>query len=106
MLKTRCSKPTVGTRIAGSDTISWEKIVIADVDGNASPNELRSTAFRHVRNNAGGYTSILHDPEPVNEFVDPFLFPMMYTTLFPYGISGFKDPFRDIALSMDRHINN
>ncbi|KAL1664947.1 hypothetical protein GGF50DRAFT_126842 [Schizophyllum commune] len=82
---------------------SEDNVVITDVDGNASPTDLRAAALRHVKQRGGGYVSVPHDPEPVDEFSSPDLFPMIYPTLFPYGIGGFDDCNRSTSLSMQRH---
>ncbi|TDL13848.1 hypothetical protein BD410DRAFT_817262 [Rickenella mellea] len=82
--------------------IAFENVVITDVDGLAPANELRAAAVRHVKRKGGGYIQIPHDPEPVNEFFNPSLFPKIYPTLFPYGIGGFENHKRSVRLSMKR----
>ncbi|KAG0708062.1 hypothetical protein DFH29DRAFT_979428 [Suillus ampliporus] len=84
----------------------FESVVVTDVDGHASPNELRAAAVRHVKNKSGGYIQIPHDPQPVNEFFNPDLFPLIYPTLFPYGLGGFEDRLRREPLSMKRHVKH
>ncbi|KAJ6532521.1 hypothetical protein B0H19DRAFT_965687, partial [Mycena capillaripes] len=69
------------------DSIPFQNIIITDIDCHASSNELRAAALRHVQKKGGGYIQIPHDHEPENEFrKDSLLFPMIYPTLFPYGI--------------------
>ncbi|KAF8875201.1 hypothetical protein CPB84DRAFT_1817803 [Gymnopilus junonius] len=53
-------------------SLNFQNVVITDVDG-------------------GGYIEVGHDPVPVNEFFNPTMFPMIYPTLFPYGIGGFEN---------------
>jgi hypothetical protein len=72
--------------------IPFQNIVITDVDGHAPSHELRAAAVRHVKRKGGGYIQVPHDPEPVNEFFNPELFPRIYPTLFPYGIGGPENP--------------
>jgi hypothetical protein len=83
--------------------IPFQNVVITDVDGSAPSNELRAAAMRHIKKKGGGYIEIPHDPEPVNEFFHPDMFPMIYPTLFPYGIGGFEDKKRSSRLSLKRH---
>ncbi|KAJ7214549.1 hypothetical protein GGX14DRAFT_360250 [Mycena pura] len=90
--------------VSEASEFPWQNVVITDVDGNASSNELRSAAFRHVKR-GGGYISIPHDPSPVNEFMNPNLFPLIYPTLFPYGIGGFQNEDKETPLSIQRHIH-
>jgi hypothetical protein len=91
---------------AGDASTPFQNVVVTDVDGHAPPNELRAAAIRHVTKNGGGYIEIPHDPEPVNEFCNPDLFPMIYPTLFPYGIGGFEDPKRSSKISLKRHVRH
>lgn len=83
-----------------------QNVVITDIDGTAPPNELRAAAWRHVKKNGGAYVEMSHDPNPVNEFCNPELFPMIYPTLFPYGIGGIEDSRRSAKISMKRHVKH
>ncbi|KAJ7199859.1 hypothetical protein GGX14DRAFT_372828 [Mycena pura] len=83
--------------------VRWENVVITDVEASASSNQLRDAALKHVKA-GGGYVTIPHDPNPVNEFMNPDLFPLIYPTLFPYGMGGFQDKHRESSLSTARHI--
>ncbi|KAH7931042.1 hypothetical protein BV22DRAFT_1101408 [Leucogyrophana mollusca] len=89
-----------------AEPLPFQNVVVANVDGNAPSNELRAAALRHVKRNAGGYVEIPHGQLPVNEFVNPGLFPMIYPTLYPYGIGGCENPMRSAKLSMKRHIKH
>ena len=42
--------------------------------------------------------------EPVSEYYNPSLFPGMFPTLFPYGIRGFKDDTREVAIAFRAHV--
>ena len=86
--------------------IPFQNVVITDVDGNAPSNELRAAAVRHIKKRGGGYVEIPHDPAPVNEFFNPELFPMIYPTLYPYGIGGFENIQRTTRVSMKRHVKH
>ncbi|KAF7314095.1 ATP-dependent DNA helicase [Mycena chlorophos] len=94
-----------GTNTTGE--IPFENIVIADVECHASANELRAAALRHVKKNGGGYLQLPHDRDAENDFrSDGLLFPLIYPTLFPYGIGGPNDSKRPIRLSLKRHIKH
>ncbi|KAJ6447664.1 hypothetical protein C8R47DRAFT_915082, partial [Mycena vitilis] len=86
--------------------IPFQSVVVADVDGNAPSNELRSAALEHMKKPGSNYIELPHDPSPTNEFNNPSLFPMMYPTLFPYGIGGPEDCNRPTKLSFKRHIKH
>ena len=88
-----------------TNDIPFQNVVITDIDGHAPPHELRAAALRHIKK-GGGYIQIPHDPTPVNEFCNPSLFPMIYPSLFPYGIGGFEDNTRQIPISMKRHVKH
>ncbi|KAI0708656.1 hypothetical protein C8Q76DRAFT_627620, partial [Earliella scabrosa] len=85
---------------------SFHRVVITDIDGRAPANELRAAAIRHIKQKGGKYVQVPHEPVPVNEFCNPDLFPMIYPTLFPYGIGGLEDPRRRSSLSLKRHVKH
>ncbi|KAF8068639.1 hypothetical protein FPV67DRAFT_1366545, partial [Lyophyllum atratum] len=85
--------------------IAFQSVVITDVDGHASGAELRAAAIRHFKAD-GTYFSIPHGYSPVNEFQNPALFPMMYPTLYPYGLGGMEDPRRQVAVSLKAHVQH
>ena len=85
--------------------VQFSNVVITDVDGNASPKDLKAAALRHYKQ-GGSFLSVLHGPAPVNEFFNPSLLPMMYPTLFPYGIGGIEDKRRTNAISFENHVKH
>ncbi|KAJ7673935.1 hypothetical protein DFH06DRAFT_913363, partial [Mycena polygramma] len=87
-------------------SVPFQSVVVADVDGNAPSHELRSAALEHMKKPGSNYIELPHDPNPTNEFNNPSLFPMMYPTLFPYGIGGPEDRDRATRLSFKRHIKH
>ncbi|KAJ7438277.1 hypothetical protein B0H11DRAFT_2358704, partial [Mycena galericulata] len=86
--------------------VPFQTVVVADVDGNAPSHILRSAAMSHMRKPGSNYVEIPHDPLPANEFNNPTLFPMIYPTLFPYGIGGFEDHRRRTALGFKTHVKH
>ena len=88
-----------------STPLPFENVVITDIDGHAPPNELRAAALRHIKR-GGGYIQIPHEAKPVNEFFNPELFPLIYPTLFPYGIGGLEDRQRLVKVSLKRHVKH
>ena len=86
--------------------VVFENVVITDVDGNATTNQLRSAAFRHVKQKGKGYLQIARDSHPVDEFDNPAMLPMCYPTLFPYGLGGCDDPDREVKVSLKRHVKH
>ncbi|KAF5343263.1 hypothetical protein D9757_015149 [Collybiopsis confluens] len=85
--------------------IQFESVVITDIDTTANSNELRAAAVRHVKN-GGAFIEAPHGPVPVNEFFNPTLFPLIYPTLYPYGLGGFESHKRSTPLSMKRHVKH
>ena len=71
--------------------IPFENVLITDIDAHAPANELHAAAVQHIKKKGGAYIQVPHDAKPVNEFCNTDLFPMIYPTLFPYGLGGFKN---------------
>ncbi|KZV95351.1 hypothetical protein EXIGLDRAFT_610720, partial [Exidia glandulosa HHB12029] len=84
--------------------IAFENVVIADVEGRVSSNDLRAAALRHMKT-GGGAIHIYHDATPADNIKQPTLFPMIYPTLFPYGVGGFEQE-RHSRLSMKRQVKH
>ncbi|KAF8222344.1 hypothetical protein L208DRAFT_1323174, partial [Tricholoma matsutake] len=72
--------------------IAFQKLVISDVEGHTSLNELKAAVLKHVQKKKGSYLKLPHGMSPENEFMNPQLFPKIYPTLFPFGIGGFEEP--------------
>ncbi|PBK86775.1 hypothetical protein ARMGADRAFT_1047806 [Armillaria gallica] len=83
--------------------MNFESVVIADVDITSSSNNLRAAAMRHIKKRGGGYLELTHDPSPAEEYNNPLLFPMMYPTLFPYGVGSFEERTRQSSVSLRAH---
>jgi hypothetical protein len=71
-----------------SAPIPFDSVVVTNVEGHTSPNELRKAAIDHLKMPGKNYIGIPHDTNPVNEFKNPALFPMIYPTLYPYGLGA------------------
>lgn len=71
--------------------VPFQNVVILDVNGDSSYADLKLAAWNHVKKNGLGYIRFSHNPEPCNKFDNLTLLPMMYPTLFPYGIGGLED---------------
>ncbi|KZV98827.1 hypothetical protein EXIGLDRAFT_582855, partial [Exidia glandulosa HHB12029] len=91
-------------RSTADSDIAFQNVVITDVEGRVSSNELRAAAIRHMKS-GGGAVHIYHDPVPAEMFKNATLFPMMYPTLFPRGVGGF-DQNRRAKLSMKRQVKH
>ncbi|KAJ7660155.1 hypothetical protein DFH06DRAFT_910375, partial [Mycena polygramma] len=86
--------------------VPFQSVVVANVDGNAPSHLLRSSALEHMRQPGSNYIELPHGPKPVNEFNNRHLFPMMYPTLFPYGLGGPEDDRRRSKLAFKTHIKH
>ena len=89
-----------------SDKMVFDSIVVTDIDGDATANQMRAAAMRHMKSKLGAYIQIPHSETPVNEFYHPELFPMTYPTLFPYGTGGFESLERKCIVSFKRQIKH
>ena len=90
---------------SSDDQIQFEKVVITDVDAHAPSYQLKAAALRHAKR-GGSFIEVPHDPHPVNEFFNPSMFPMLYPTLFPYGIGGFEDRRRAVPIGLENHVKH
>ncbi|KAJ7509300.1 hypothetical protein B0H11DRAFT_1691836, partial [Mycena galericulata] len=86
--------------------VPFQTVVVADVDGNTPSHVLRSAAISHMRKAGSNYVEIPHDRLPANEFNNPDLFPMIYPTLFPYGLGGFENNKRRTPFGFKTHVKH
>lgn len=89
-----------------NNEITFEKLIITDVEGHTTAKDLRVAALNHIQKKGGSYLTIPHDTNPECEFNNPSLFPKMYPTLFPYGVGGFEDENRKYKISFKRHVKH
>jgi hypothetical protein len=87
------------------DQVQFESVVITDVEAHSPSYQLKAAALRHAKR-GGSFIEVPHDPNPVNEFFNPAMFPMLYPTLFPYGIGGFEDKRRVVPIGLDNHVKH
>ena len=85
--------------------VHFESVVITDVDANSPSNQLKAAALRHAKR-GGSFIQVPHDTEPLNEFFNPTMFPMIYPSLFPYGIGGFEDIRRVVPIGLENHVKH
>ena len=104
---TNPSPEATGTASASDETssIQFSNVVITDIEANASPKDLKAAALRHYKR-GGSFLAVPHEPIPVNEFFNPTMLPMMYPTLFPYGIGGVEDKRRTNTISFENHVRH
>ncbi|KAF8069334.1 hypothetical protein FPV67DRAFT_1410807, partial [Lyophyllum atratum] len=81
-------------------------ILISDLEGHASSAQLKAAAMRHIKHKGGDYLQMRRGSNLVNCFDNPTMFPMMYPTLYPYGIGGFDDSNRNVRISTKNHIKH
>ncbi|KAJ7605253.1 hypothetical protein DFH06DRAFT_902232, partial [Mycena polygramma] len=84
----------------------FESVVVTDVSGHESSAKLRKAAADHLKKPGSNYLGIAHDPDPTNEFNNPDLLPLIYPTLFPYGIGGVDDNTRRTPLGFESHLKH
>jgi len=106
MLTSRYEHPEDHSERNNHEETAFENVVVTDIDGDASSNQLQAAAMCHVKEKGRGYIEIPYDSKPVNEFFNPDLFPMIYPTLYPYGIGGFEDSHREVPVSLKRHVKH
>lgn len=82
----------------------FESVVIADVDTHTPHSQLRAVAVRHAKTKGRPFVKISHGANPVNEFNNVDLFPILYPTLFLYGCGGFEDGAHLKKISLKEHV--
>lgn len=82
----------------------FESVVVTDVNTHTPPGQLAAAAVRHVKTKGKPFVQMGHGPQPMNEFCNVDLFPMLYPTLFPYGCGGFEDKKRRKPISLKEHV--
>ncbi|KAF8218885.1 hypothetical protein L208DRAFT_1346070, partial [Tricholoma matsutake] len=60
----------------------------------------------HVKKKGGSYIEIGHKSQSANEFNNTTLFPIIYLTLYPFGLGGFEDHSRTVSVSMKAHVKH
>ncbi|KAJ3522430.1 hypothetical protein NMY22_g11894 [Coprinellus aureogranulatus] len=84
--------------------IVYNSTVIADVNCNATSQELRAAAMAHMKRYERPYLEIPHGRQPEKEFYNADLLPNIYPCLFPYGVGGFENSRKSTPLSFARQI--
>ncbi len=85
---------------------TFDSVVVTDLNSNATVNQMRAAAVKHMKVKGGDFLQIPHAQAPANEFYNPHLLPMIYPTLFPYGQGGFEDLRRVTPLSFKRQVKH
>jgi len=93
------------TEPSPDNSVQFESVLITDIDANSPSYKLKAAALQHAKR-GGSFIQIPHDPNPVNEFSNPAMFPMLYPTLFPYGIGGFENRCRFIPIGFENHVKH
>ncbi len=84
----------------------FHNAVVTDLNcSNVSSKDLASAALRHLHQ-GGGFLQMPHGKDPCNEYHNPTLFPLMYPTLFPYGLGGFDDDARSSKIGMKTQVKH
>ncbi|KAF8415490.1 hypothetical protein L210DRAFT_3370158, partial [Boletus edulis BED1] len=81
----------------------FQSVVVTNVDEHSSPSVLRAAALQHMKKKGASYIQIPHGSVPVCDFNNPSLLPLIFPTLFPYGLGGCEDRHRSRPVSLQRH---
>lgn len=105
---------TVSTYVANNDVIPFnhgidplgnipfENVAISDLAESATPAEMHSATLHHLRMGKPFFL-YSHGPSPEPDYYNTNLFPLLYPTLYPFGIRGFEDTHCHPAISMKAH---
>ena len=62
--------------------------------------------MKHMKKQGKGSIQVLRGAVPKNKINNPALLPMIYPTLFPYGLGRTGDCTRANMLSLERHVKH
>ncbi|KAF8123673.1 hypothetical protein EV363DRAFT_1098050, partial [Boletus edulis] len=82
----------------------FESIVVTGVEPSAPPHVLRAAAMDHVMRQGKGYIHYPHGARLVGDINNPSFFPLIYPTLFPYGLGAPEEFSRARRVSLRCHI--
>ncbi|KAF8321875.1 uncharacterized protein EI90DRAFT_3131532 [Cantharellus anzutake] len=86
-------------------TAVLQNVVATDLDmRDANTAQITAAALNHLKrsnSDIGAHIQVRHGAEPVNHYSDPHLLPLLYPTLFPYGIGGYHRN-RRASLSLEK----
>ena len=88
------------------DSDIFESVVVANVDPSAPSHVLRAAAMEHVMKLGKGYIQVPHGARLVGDINNPSFFPLVYPTLFPYGLGAPEDNRRARRVSLKRHVKH
>ncbi|KAF9042369.1 hypothetical protein BJ165DRAFT_1321770, partial [Panaeolus papilionaceus] len=97
------SRNPISEPVLPEDDLVFEKTCVPEAVDLSSPSALRTAAANHLKK-GGQYIQVPHRDTPRGEFKDPTLIPMIYPTLFPYGLGGFEHQRRSVPLSFEKQI--
>ncbi|KAF8331064.1 uncharacterized protein EI90DRAFT_2920895, partial [Cantharellus anzutake] len=86
-------------------TAVLQNMVVTDLhmrDVNTA--QITAAALNHLKRSngdIGAHIQVRHGAEPINHYSDPHLLPLLYPTLFPYGIGGYHRN-RRASLSLEK----
>ncbi|KAF8067828.1 hypothetical protein FPV67DRAFT_1415593, partial [Lyophyllum atratum] len=100
------SEPSDTAENSTADHTALHSVLISDLEGHVSSAQMKAAAMRHIKHKGGSYLQMYRGSEAVNSFNNPNMFPMMYPTLYPFGIGGFDDSKRQVPISTKKHIKH
>ena len=69
----------------------FQLVIVVDIDGNSTPSVMRAAAMEHIKKKGVCYIQVPHGSRSIGDFNNPALLPMIFPTLFPYGLGGCED---------------
>ena len=89
-----------------NDSNVFESVVVANVDGNSSAAVLCAAAMEHIKKKSSHYIQIPHGTVPIGDFNNLGPLPMVFPTLFPYGLGGSEDHQHSRPVALHRHVKH
>lgn len=88
------------------DESLFDTVVLTDMDGrDMTRSQMAIAALTHLRSGKP-YIEMRHGSQPTNDYDDPFLYALLFPTLFPYGLGSPDNNERNPKVSLRSHVKH
>jgi len=101
-----CSQPPPPDQCTTKHDVFIEHTGVYDADNTMTPpRRSLASGLRNLKKSQNTPDLVIpRGSDPIPEYNNPSLFPGMFPSLFPYGLGGFDDNTRNVAISFQKHV--